>query len=75
MSNSTDRRRVDGLRPVEFDIVDLVAAGLSNRQIGQRTGLSPKTIEVYLSRIYAKTGHRSRVELAVASRDGQMERG
>ena len=55
----TDRRRVDGLRPVEVDIVGLVAAGLSNRQIGQRTGLSPKTIEVYLSRIYAKTGHRS----------------
>lgn len=67
-----DRRRGDGLRPVEIDIVGLVAAGLSNRQIGQRTGLSPKTIEVYLSRIYAKTGHRSRVELAVASRDGQL---
>jgi hypothetical protein len=28
---------------------------------------------VYLSRIYAKTGCRSRVELAVAIRDGTIE--
>ena len=34
--------------------------------------LSPKTIEVYLSRIYAKTGCRSRVVLAVAVRDGRL---
>ena len=68
-------RRLGGLRPVEADIVDHVASGLSNRQIAQRTGLSPKTIEVYLSRIYARTGFRSRVELAVASRDGQLQAG
>ena len=34
----------------------LVAEGLTNRQVGAHMGLSPKTIEVYLSRIYAKTG-------------------
>ncbi len=37
-----------------------------------RVNLSPKTIEVYLSRIYAKTACRSRVELAVAVRAGAL---
>jgi DNA-binding NarL/FixJ family response regulator len=54
------------LSPVEVEVVSLVSAGLTNRQIAERMGLSPKTVEVYLSRIYVKTGHRSRVELAVA---------
>jgi DNA-binding CsgD family transcriptional regulator len=54
------------LSPVEVEVVSLVTAGLTNRQIAERMGLSPKTVEVYLSRIYVKTGHRSRVELAVA---------
>ena len=57
------------LSPVEVEVVSLVSAGLTNRQIAERMGLSPKTVEVYLSRIYVKTGHRSRVALAVAGLD------
>ncbi len=57
------------LSPVEVEVVSLVSAGLTNRQIAEHMGLSPKTVEVYLSRIYVKTGHRSRVELAVARLD------
>ena len=48
------------LSPVEIEVVSLVSAGLTNRQIAERMGLSPKTVEVYLSRIYVKTGRRSR---------------
>ena len=59
------------LSPVEVEVVSLVSAGLTNRQIAARMALSPKTIEVYLSRIYVKTGNRSRVELAVAARQSR----
>ena len=61
------------LSATEMAVTSLVADGLTNRQVGARINLSPKTIEVYLSRIYAKTGCRSRVELAVAVRDGTIE--
>ena len=60
------------LSPVESEVVGLVVAGMTNRQIAERMGLSPKTVEVYLSRIYTKTGNRSRVELAVSTRDGTL---
>jgi DNA-binding NarL/FixJ family response regulator len=59
------------LSPVEIEVVSLVSAGLTNRQIAERMALSPKTVEVYLSRIYGKTGRRSRVELAVARLEPQ----
>lgn len=41
----------------------LVRDGLSNRQIVTGMHYSRKTIEVYLSRVYAKTGYTSRLEL------------
>ncbi len=60
------------LTAVEQDVAALVAQGLTNRQVALRTSLSSKTVEVYLSRIYGKTGFRSRVELAVAVNDGRL---
>jgi DNA-binding CsgD family transcriptional regulator len=59
------RRRSGALTAVEIDIADLVARGLTNRQIAKACCLSPKTVEVYLSRVFLKAGCRSRVELAV----------
>ena len=43
------------------------------RQVAAKAGLSPKTVEVYLSRIYSKTGCQSRVELAVAVNSGDLQ--
>lgn len=66
-------QRSRGLTSDDRRIVGLVAEGLTNRQIAQRMHLSPKTIEVYLSRIYARTGRRSRVELAVAVQRNELD--
>jgi DNA-binding NarL/FixJ family response regulator len=66
------QRRSGTLTAVEAEIAELVAEGLSNRQIAERALLSPKTVEVYLSRIYAKLRCRSRVELAVFVNGGRL---
>ena len=60
------RRRADrfALTDAEQRVAVLVAEGLSNRLIAERLAYSVKTIEAYLSRIYAKTGCRNRVDLA-----------
>jgi DNA-binding CsgD family transcriptional regulator len=52
------------LTPTEGTIAALAAQGLTNREIADRTFLSPKTVEVNLTRIYRKLGVRSRAALA-----------
>ena len=42
----------------------LVAQGLTNREVAGSLFLSPKTIEHHLSAIYRKLGVRSRTQLA-----------
>lgn len=44
----------------------LVAEGLPNRQLAQVLATSEKSVEGRLSRMFARTGYRSRVELAAA---------
>ncbi|HZP53067.1 LuxR C-terminal-related transcriptional regulator [Actinocrinis sp.] len=53
-----------GLTPTEQTIAQLAVRGLSNREIADRVFLSPKTVEVNLTRIYRKLGVRSRTALA-----------
>ena len=45
-------------------LAGLVADGASNREIAQRLHLSVKTVEGTLTRIYRKSGVRSRTQLA-----------
>ncbi len=59
-----DRHSESGLTPTEERIAQLVRAGLSNRDIADRMFVSPKTVEAGLTRIYRKTGVRSRTALA-----------
>jgi DNA-binding CsgD family transcriptional regulator len=53
-----------GLTPTEETVASLAAQGLTNREIADRTFLSPKTVEVHLTRVYRKLGVRSRAMLA-----------
>ncbi len=56
-------RGVDLLSKRERDVVTSLAAGLSNREIGVRLGLSQHTIKNHLLRIFEKLGVSTRVEL------------
>lgn len=52
------------LSAAEARIAELVAAGHPNKSVAVELGLSVKTVEVTLTRVYAKLGVRSRMELA-----------
>jgi DNA-binding CsgD family transcriptional regulator len=49
----------------EFQVANLVAEGMRNRQVALKLGLTEHTVSNYLFRIYNKLGISSRVELAV----------
>jgi predicted ATPase/DNA-binding CsgD family transcriptional regulator len=51
----------------ELEIAELVAEGLTNRQVATRLTLSPRTIESHLEHIRAKLGLRSRAHIAAWS--------
>jgi DNA-binding CsgD family transcriptional regulator/tetratricopeptide (TPR) repeat protein len=53
-----------GLTPREAEVLALVAAGRSNRQIAQELFISPKTVSVHISNLLAKLGVAGRVEAA-----------
>lgn len=54
------------LTPAEVGIARLVQQGMRNKEIAAFLHYSPRTVEVYLSRIYAKLAVSSRLELARA---------
>jgi ATP/maltotriose-dependent transcriptional regulator MalT len=60
------RRAADPLRLTEreWEIANLVGAGLSNRQIADRLCLSVRTVDGHLYRIFAKVGIEDRDQLA-----------
>ena len=53
------------LTPQERRILELVAEGLTNRQIGERLFLAEKTVKNYMSVVLAKLGLESRTQAAV----------
>jgi DNA-binding CsgD family transcriptional regulator len=61
-----------GLTGRELEIVRLVAARRSNKEIGQALGISARTASTHLSNIFAKLGVASRGELADAAREAGL---
>jgi DNA-binding CsgD family transcriptional regulator len=56
------------LTAAETRIACLVCDGLTNREIGTRLFVSPRTVQTHVSHILQKTGLRSRVEIARSAR-------
>ena len=65
-------RAAQSLLRRERDVVALLVAGSSTREIASRTGLTVATVNTYLKRIFSKLGVHSRVELVarMAGTDG-----
>jgi DNA-binding NarL/FixJ family response regulator len=58
----------------EREILDLVAAGLSNARIAERLFLSPKTVANYLTSVFAKLDVSDRAQAIVKARDAGLGR-
>ncbi|HEX6361655.1 MAG TPA: response regulator [Albitalea sp.] len=57
------RPRATALSAREREVMALVIDGLDNRTVGERLGISPRTVEVHKSRVMAKMGARNLAEL------------
>ena len=55
---------LDALSGQERRILDLIAEGLTNRQIGEQLFLAEKTVKNYVSNVLAKLGMSRRTEAA-----------
>lgn len=58
-------RDMNVLTPREVEVLQLVAPGLSNREIGQRLHISDKTVRNHLSSIFEKLGVDDRIQAAL----------
>jgi DNA-binding NarL/FixJ family response regulator len=75
-------RRCVSLKPIapgssplserEQDILDLLVKGYTNREISAELFLSPKTVESYRAKIYAKLGVRTRAALFSCAVEGGL---
>jgi FixJ family two-component response regulator len=60
------RRRYAGtgtLTPREFDVLDQLTSGQSNKAVARLLGISPRTVEVHRARIMEKVGARNTADL------------
>ena len=69
--------RLARLTPTEARILDMIAEGLTNREIGERVHLAEKTVKNYVSTILSKLQVSRRAEAAayVADRHAREDRG
>ncbi len=51
------------LTPRECEVVLLIANGASNKEVGRRLGISPRTVETHRARIMEKIGARNAADL------------
>src|SRR4029453_6127479 len=66
--------RGEGIEPLtarEREVALLAAAGRSSKDIGDRLGLSTRTVDTHLARVYRKLGIPGRSELAGAPGEGK----
>lgn len=71
-----EARTIDALSEREREVVELLAQGLTNKDVAQRLFLSVRTVEAHLRNVYDKLGVRSRTEavLWAIKQQGEGER-
>ena len=57
---------------VEIRIIELIQQGMTNRQIAAAIQISEKSVERHLTKLFAKTGCRSRLDLVAAYERGGL---
>lgn len=63
----------EDLTPREMEVLQLVAEGLSNREIGEKLHLAEKTVKHYMTNVLAKLEVGSRVQAALVAQKRRFE--
>src|SRR5690606_16948921 len=58
-----------GITPRELEILELIAQGLSNREIAERVNVSENTVKTHSSRVFMKLGARRRTQAVQLGKD------
>ncbi len=58
--SSSRRELPDGLTSREAEVLELIAAGLNNREIAERLVVSEATVKTHINHVFSKTGARDR---------------
>jgi DNA-binding NarL/FixJ family response regulator len=61
---------VAGISAREREVLALLAEGLTDREIGERLGISPRTVETHVGSLLSKLGVRNRAQAAGRYREG-----
>jgi two-component system response regulator DevR len=64
-TTSPENPLLDSLTPRERDLLQLIAEGLTNREIGVRMSLAEKTVKNYVSMMLSKLGLHRRTQAAI----------
>jgi len=67
---SADTNEIAGISAREREVLALLAEGLTDREIGERLGISPRTVETHVGSLLSKLGVRNRAQAAARYRDG-----
>jgi two-component system, LuxR family, response regulator FixJ len=62
------------LTPREREVLSEIAGGASNKEIGRRLGISPRTVEVHRARIIEKLRARNAADLVRIALSGDRSR-
>ncbi|HEY8878777.1 MAG TPA: response regulator transcription factor [Roseateles sp.] len=58
-----------GISPRELEVLEQLAAGLSNKEIADKLHVSPHTVKTHVARLFEKLGARRRTEAILKARE------
>jgi two-component system, NarL family, response regulator LiaR len=67
-----ERRDRLGITPRELEILDLIASGLSNREIADRLCVTANTVKTHSSRLFDKLGAKRRTQAVQIGRASRL---
>ena len=63
-----------GISAREFEVLGLIAAGRSNKEIARTLEVSPNTVKTHVAKLFEKLGARRRTEAILRARELGMIR-
>ncbi len=68
----TDQEKINRLSSREYQVLQFLCKGLSNNEIAEILKISHKTVSIYKSRLYAKTGVKNLAQLILFSQKNMI---